>query len=926
MFLILKTSRHPFVPKMDALRQPSARQLVKSLLSCAPSTGYTKRSFGSLVSQVALALVLALMPRVMQAQLVVTNTQTPAQLVQNILLGGGVSASNITFNGLPANTITEQVGFFNSANANVGITEGLILATGNVMNALGPNSSGSASMGGGNFGQTDPDLEILAGGGVGINDAAVLEFDFVVTGDSLKFNFVFGSDEYLEFVNSINDAFGFFLSGPGITGPFSNNAINIALVPGTADPITINSVNDVVNSAYYVVNGTGANAPYNASPFYVQYDGLTVVMTASAQVICGETYHIKIAVGDASDTVWDSAVFLEAGSFVSTGQVIPDLQASLLLNDSTMLEGCGPVEFTFYRVGDTTNTDTINMVIGGTATPGVDYLPPFPNQLIFNPGDTAITIVLTVPLDADGLETITFQIEQVIQCAGQNVITNYTYYIDQPPPLNVQVSNIVTDCDLVETLAPAVSGGSGFYSFDWNTGQTTPTIDVSPGVTTTYTVTVSDSCAVLPVTVDIEVEVPVYPPITIDVSPDTAIPCLGNADISVIAANGGNGVYTYEWTLNGAVLGTNATQNVPAGPPTYYVVTVTDGCGSSVQDSVLTTTAPLPPIEITTAGDVTVLCTGDTTTLAVVNVTGGNGVYSYQWTNSNGVVLSTGPTVTVPVPTDHIYTVTVADQCGYSGSALVASLVPNPLPLVIDLTPDQTICFGDSIALWAQVSGGSGVYTIEWVDLDHSDPVLMVAPEQATNYVVNVYEACGLFSTDDVTIEVEQVELDIVVNIRGQDDWYLLAACDPEPQYYFWDWGDGTKDFGKEVYHSYLNLEEHWVTLQVYTFNGCRAVDSVFLKPPAHLYFPNVFTPDGDGINEMFGPVGHYIDSFEMTIFDRWGAEVYTTKDFNKPWDGTVKGSEPAQTGVYVYKYRATGHYFPATEGYGHVTLIRGTN
>jgi hypothetical protein len=265
------------------------------------------------------SLIIALFaPLVGHAQLVVTNTQTPAWLVQNILLGQGVSVSNITFNGVPATMVTEQAGEFDGTSTVLGIGQGMMLATGDVMNAIGPNNIGSSTLGGGNFGQTDPDLEVLANPQV-VNDAAVLEFDFIPTGDSLKFDFVFASDEYLEFVNGVNDIFGFFLSGPGIAGPFSNGADNIALIPGTTDPVTINTVNDVVNPTYYTINGTGVNFPYNSNPIYPQYDGFTVVITAQALVQCGQTYHIKIAIGDASDTSWDSAVFLKAGSFTSTG-------------------------------------------------------------------------------------------------------------------------------------------------------------------------------------------------------------------------------------------------------------------------------------------------------------------------------------------------------------------------------------------------------------------------------------------------------------------------------------------------------------------------------------------------------------------------------------------------------------------------------
>ncbi len=875
----------------------------------------------------------ALLPLGTAAQLVVTNTQTPAQLVQNVLLGGGVTASNFTFNGLPANTVHPQAGEFDGTSSNVGLAAGMIMGSGDVTFAIGPNNIGSGSAGGGNFGFNDPDLDQLSG--VPTHDAAILEFDFIPTGDSLKFNYVFGSEEYDEYVcGTVNDVFGFFLSGPGITGPFTNNAINIALVPGTQVPVSINTVNNgtvgtngiASNCAALDPNWMNNNIYYssNANGTTVQYDGMTVVLTARAEVVCGQTYHIKIAIADGGDTAFDSGVFLEAGSFVSTGQVIPDLVSGVLVNDSTMLEGCGLVDFTFYRMGDSSATDTVNLAILGTATPGVDYSPPFPSQLIYYPGDTAITFLLTIPQDADGLESIIIQIQQLIQCAGIQIQTEFHFYIDSPPPLDVQASNIQSDCNLTELLAPVVSGGSGNYQYSWSTGETTPTISVSPGVTTTYTFTVSDTCSIVPATVDITVDVPVYAPMVLTLTPDTAIPCLGDADLSVLNVAGGDGNFSYEWTTGTTVIGSTATVNVDAGPPTYYVATVTDGCGSIAQDSVLTTTAPLPPIEIVTNGDPTVICVGDTTTISIASVTGGNGVYTYIWEDANGTVIATGTSTDVPVPTDAVYTFTASDQCGYTGSAVVATYIPHPEPLLIDLTEDQVICYGDSLLLSAQITGGSGIYRIEWPLLAHTDPEVMVTPLSATTYVVNVYEECGLFNSAQVEIEVEPTLADIVVTNEGIDDWQFDAATYPEPIYYFWNLGDGTKASTQEVSHSYNDMEDHWVHLEIVTANGCRATDSVYIIPPAQIHFPNAFTPDGDGINEVFGPVSHMVSTYEMTIFDRWGEQIFASSDEEPVWDGKVNGNM-APTGVYVYKYKAEGHYMPPQEGYGHVTLIRGT-
>ncbi|MBK9175082.1 MAG: choice-of-anchor L domain-containing protein [Flavobacteriales bacterium] len=878
-------------------------------------------------SRIGLFTALAIASLGLQAQLVVDDTQTPAQLVQDVLLGNGIQVSNVRYNGVlnpPANVVGS--GSFTATGSNLGLAAGVILSTGEVTTAAGPSSGFSGDANGTG---SDPDLVSVSGGTV--NDMAVLEFDFIPTGDSLKFNFVFASEEYPEFVCSYNDAFAFFLSGPGISGPYAGNAANIALVPGTTVPVTINNVNNglnnnpndffcpAVNPAFYVNNAAGTT---------VVYDGLTVVMQAFALVECGQTYHIKLAIGDALDSSFDSAVFLEAGSFTSTGSVVPSLANGLGVLGSTMLEGCNPVEIIFTRLGDTTVVDTVNIAISGTATPGVDYTPVLPTQLIFPVGMETTSIILNVPIDLDGPETIVITIDQLIECSGQQIQTVFTFNIDSPPPLDLQTNNLNGICGQTHLLSPVVSGGMGQYSYSWSTGQTTPTITVGPGVTTTYTVTVSDICGITPISGDFTVTLPIYPPLQLSVTGDTLINCLGTGPLSAFNASGGDNNFQYQWTIGGQVVGNNSTVVVPASDPAvYYLVTMTDGCGSSIQDSVLVGTVPLPPIVITTAGDQTPICTGDTVTLTITGITGGNGVYTWRWTDQNGLTVSNSSwTIDVPVLVNHPYTITVNDQCGYEGSAVVSALVPIYPPFRLDVGDDKLLCAGDSTTIHAMVTGGSGYYHILWHSPDSlTDPLYWVRPDEQTDYTVTVRDQCGEVLTDEMTIDVEHVFTSIVVTNKGQDDWYLEAATLPYARTWVWDMGDGTRYRGDEVYHSYLDLDEHWVTLKITTPNGCLGEDSVLLRPPAHIYFPNAFTPDGDGWNDFFGPLGHYIEKFEMTIFDRWGQVVFTTQDMNIMWDGKVNGSGEAMTGVYVYTYRAEGHYFPSVDGVGHVTLIRGS-
>ena len=323
-----------------------------------------------------------------QAQLNVSSSMTPTQLVQNVLLGGGVSVSNITYNGVAVGTAQDGSGSFTTVSSNLGLDAGIILSSGLASSIAAPASDFSSDDNGTG---SDPDLlSIISALNPTFpesNDRAVLEFDFIPTGDSVKFNYVFGSEEYSSFNCSpqYNDVFGFFISGPGITGPFTNNAMNIAVVPGTTLPVSIANIHGdqnascaPANAQYYVDNQSGTTVVYN---------GFTTILQARAQVQCGQSYHIKLAICDAGDSGFDSGVFLEAGSFTSTGQIVPSLTTGNVIigvNDTTMFEGCGIIPFNFFRMGDTTNVDTVDVVIGGTATSGVDYYPPILEQAYRN--------------------------------------------------------------------------------------------------------------------------------------------------------------------------------------------------------------------------------------------------------------------------------------------------------------------------------------------------------------------------------------------------------------------------------------------------------------------------------------------------------------------------------------------------------------
>ncbi len=646
-------------------------------------------------------LILALLATSgLNAQIVLDQTLTPVQLVEEVLLGAGVQVSNITFNGLPGTTLTQQASSFNGLNCNVGIEQGVMLATGSVLNAEGPNDSGSSSLTAGETSISDPDLLLLSGN-ASINDAAVLEFDFIPIGDSILFDFVFASDEYLEFVNSINDAFGFFLSGPNITGPYSNNSMNIALIPGTTDPVTINTVNDVVNSAFYVNNGDGFTAPFNTDPTYVQYDGLTVRLTARAAVACGQVHHIKICVGDASDTVWDSAVFLEGGSFTSP-PFIPDLQPGPgIVGQNTILESCFNVDFLFSRIGDSTLAATVEIFVGGTATPGVDYVPDFPVSLSFAPFQSAIPFSLNAPIDADGPETIELTLVSESPCSADSLAITFDFIIDQPDPLIAIGTAHLIECGESVQLTPTISGGYGAYNLLWNpTNQTDSAILYTPTTVSDVYVQVVDTCGGQ-TTGFFAVELTLPPPISATLSgPDPLIEGCDNANLVVtrpagtsgdllitighIGQAGSPGDYTHPPVIIPGGSTTVSTTVSPVEDDTeegtesaIITVNYSNACQQTVSDTVSTSILDAAPIEITTEQLLIIPCGADSVPLETI-VTGGVGSLDLVWNNG-----FTGSTGYASNSVDGTYMLTVTDDCGRMDSVSItvdpqcAIIVPN---------------------------------------------------------------------------------------------------------------------------------------------------------------------------------------------------------------------------------------------------------
>jgi gliding motility-associated-like protein len=592
------------------------------------------------------------------SQLVTSTTQTPTQLVEDVLVGGGVVVSNVTYTG-----DTEAIGSFNGANTNLGLTSGIVLTTGTVLNTAGggifggqegphgPNDTGSGGTDNSAAGY-QPLTDIAA---EDTHNAAVLEFDFVPQSDTIRFKYVFGSEEYPEFVDAgFNDVFAFFISGPGFGGTF-----NMATIPGTGGtPVTIDNVNDNVNSSYYINNGDGGDAPQNGSDSYIQYDGFTVVIEAVAKVECGEIYHLKLAIADVGDGAYDSGIFLEANSLASYAPLEVVASTTLDLPNNMIAEGCETGFITLTRnLATAGDALTIPIIISGTATEGVDY-DNIPASVTFTPGQTTLTFSFNIIEDGlvEGNESIIIEFNHPDPCGNDNFISvNLTIF--DVDPLVITIPDQTVNCAGDEaTLVASITGGVSIYDYNWDTGELTETITISPNQTTNYTLTVTDLCIADSEQAIGTVVVPIYPPLNLITTNDTSVLCPNTPFLLASEPSGGEGTYSYAWTNIGTAMGNSAVQNVSPLESTSYTVTITDGCGETINGNIEFTV--ITPLLTLTMSPNQLVCPGDSAVIWT-EAEGGLGDFTYYWNHS----AQTEASVIVKPQNSTLYTVSVEDGC-----------------------------------------------------------------------------------------------------------------------------------------------------------------------------------------------------------------------------------------------------------------------
>ncbi|MBN1339188.1 MAG: gliding motility-associated C-terminal domain-containing protein [Bacteroidales bacterium] len=828
-------------------------------------------NFGKLVIPASVLLFSMLLSSASFGQIICNTGASPEDMVENIV-GEGIVYSNVVYTGA---NIARGI-FGNGGTTNIGLNSGIFLTSGSASNIPGPNTSGSATANNGMAG--DPQLTALASQQT--YDASVLEFDFIPESDTLRFRYVFGSEEYPEWVlNLFNDVFGYFVTGPNPEGGLYVNK-NVALVPGTQLPVAIATINNVIPSypEYYVDNTGGIS---------IQYDGFTVVLTAWLLVVPCEEYHIKMAVGDAGDHIYDSGVFIEENSFTSPKiEVTTELIPSGVGN--YMVEGCVEADITFKIPASGWAPYTVHYEIFGTATNGVDY-----EELVdsvYIPAGTDTASIHVVPYYdgiPEGDETIVLVIENTLGCTTKYdtveiIILDYT-------DMMTATSGNTQICEGQEvTIWATAIQGIPPYFYDWlGTGLTEDSITVSPPSTTMYYVEITDMCGGIATD---SIEVVVHPAPTTFLGPDTTM-CYGDE----LILHAGGGYLGYEWQ-NGSQDSTfKVTQ-----PGTYWVhIQSTGGCTGG--DTIVVNFFPPIQLDIGNGSNLINICEGDT---ALLNA--GSGFVSYLWQDfssdtaylattqgwywvnvediygcdatdsvyvqvdaqpfvylGNDTVICSGNQLTLDAGAGFLsyvwqgtiqgsqfytvsqpgnYCVEVTNNCGETSDCIQIGFYPEP---VVTLGNDTTICAGTSLTL----NAGSGFVNYNWMDgwsLQYYDVA------SSGLYAVEVTDVYGCSGSDEISVAVSNPQVNLGPDTLFCEGETVLLDAGSGFLTYIWQDGSSSQTFTVDTggYYSVTVIDQY--TCQA----GSDITLEYFLQPKAALE-DYAELCNGDTLT-LSGPEGDY--------------------------------------------------------------------
>ncbi len=507
------------------------------------------------------------------SQIVISNQGAPAATIVSGFIGVGLTISS------PVITCPSVAYGTFSGGSGIGVTNGVVLTNGTASQLANSESFFMST----SNGTTCSDPQLIALDPLATNDCCILEFDVIPSCNSLTIRFVFGSEEYPNFVaSSFNDAFGFFVTGPNPAGGNYTNK-NIALVTG-ATICSINNVNSTTNAGFYVDNTGGTQLPFG---------GYTSAITSSLSVTPCQSYHWKMAIADAGDNSFDSGVlvdFLQCATVLSASATAtaPTCGATNGTATATATAGMGALTYTWSPApGGGQGTANATGLTGGvtyTVTVNDTYA-----------CTTAATATVTVPASAGGPVVTNSPLTQTI-CTGSSTSL-----------VNLTANMVGSTFTWTATATPGITGfsASGTSTIPvqtiTNSGSTngtvtyaiTPTAAGCPGAVTNYIVTILP--AKTPTFAAIanpcqNATAPVIPTSSTNVPPIT-----GTWSPAVSTAVLGTTVYTF--TPTAGQCATNTTLNITVSTPvTPTFAAIANPCQNATAPVIPTSSTNIPPI------------------------------------------------------------------------------------------------------------------------------------------------------------------------------------------------------------------------------------------------------------------------------------------------------------------------------------------
>jgi len=711
-----------------------------------------------------LFLVLFLIPSSVFCQLTVTPGQPAATLAAK-LAGPGIAILSPV---LTCPTIAN--GTFVSITTPLSIDSGIILTTGKAIQASGPESFLASTN---NSAPGDPALAGLALT-TSLFDACILEFDFVPKGDTVSFNYQFGSEEYNHSTcGPYNDAFAFFISGPGITG-----TQNMALIPGTTIPVTVNSVNSgVPGPGYTLANCTvmGPGSPFTAYYYnntggtQLTYKGYTTKLTAFHSVTPCDTYHLKLSICDAGNAIYDSGVFIEAGSLKTNSFAFNHsdmLGATINGIPNTIVKGCTPATITVISAHASTTAQTVYFTFGGTAVNGADFTAP--DSAVIAAGADSVTItvggITTVPA---GVKTLAIYLSSPFSCG---ITDSIALDIMDTPSANLLTPD-TTICSGASFLIRATGTAGLAYSWSPATGLGSSAVmqpTATPTVTTTYSMTATLPGSGCPA---------IYAAMTATVI-NAAISIL-NSDTTICTNTSINLFVTGSPTLNyiwspPTGLNNPGIQDPVATPVVTTSYTVTASSPGGICSSSASLLITVGSLNTTIFTKDTSICLNSSIQLLV----NGPAWLTYNWSPSTGL---SDPDIMEPIASPAV-TTTYALQASSPGTGCIINdtiTVHVVTASLKNVTANQTIPYGSSV----QLNADSELYYL-WTPNDGSlsNPVInnpIATPSAPTTYIVTGMDKYGCSASDSVRIDLTYENIFIpdafTPNNDGRNDVFRIV-------------------------------------------------------------------------------------------------------------------------------------------------------